>query len=209
MLTREITELRDTRNLYLEEAAALSAKNDELAELNSRLTKQTESMQDNLSRPRAPSAYLRPGIKHHISGSPSMSSLATTATLHEVPDEHLRQLRNGRADPVDAAPAARRFKWYKSSKGPEPSGLSNSTSRSLALPPDKSKSRPSHEPPMREHIFQPTSILRFCKCENCGDKMWGLQEVRCAGKIDRRSLPGFGAYIQLGSWISLWDLLPH
>lgn len=180
-LNREITELRETRDLYIEEAAALSAKNDELAELNTRLTKQTETMQDNLARPRAPSAYMRPGIKHHISGSPSLSSIATTATLHETPDESFRQQRNGRTDPIDAAPAARRFKWYKSSKGPEPSGLSNSISRPLALPPDKSKTRPSADPGVREHVFQPTSILRFSKCEHCGDKMWVLQEVRCAG----------------------------
>jgi hypothetical protein len=180
-LNREITELRETRDLYIEEAAALSAKNDELAELNTRLTKQTETMQDNLARPRAPSAYMRPGIKHHISGSPSLSSIATTATLHETPDESFRQQRNGRADPIDAAPTARRFKWYKSSKGPEPSGLSNSISRPLALPPDRSKTRPSADSGVREHVFQPTSILRFSKCEHCGDKMWGLQEVRCAG----------------------------
>lgn len=186
-LSREIAELRGTRDLYLEEAAALSAKNDELAELNTRLTKQTESMQDGLARPRAPSAYMRPGVKHHISGSPSLSSIATSATLHEMPDENFRQIRNGRADPIDAAPAARRFKWYKSSKGPEPSGLSNSISRPLALPPDKNKTRPSNDPGVREHVFQPTSILRFSKCEHCGDKMWGLQEVRCAGKLTLRT----------------------
>lgn len=35
---------------------------------------------------------------------------------------------------------------------------------------------------IRAHVFQQTSILRPVRCDYCGDKMWGLNEVRCGGK---------------------------
>lgn len=31
-----------------------------------------------------------------------------------------------------------------------------------------------------EHSFQPLSLLRFTRCDHCGDKMWGSQ-LRCSG----------------------------
>ncbi|KAJ9103392.1 hypothetical protein QFC19_004491 [Naganishia cerealis] len=181
VLKREIGDLRDTRNLYLEESVALSAKNEELADLNARLSKQTEAMQDLINRHhRQP--HLR-STRQHISGSPSMSSITTSTTLHELPDDMLKGIKAMKIEPLETAPAARRFKnkWYKSSKGPE---LQHTASASISKPltgnVDRIKGRPSHDPGMREHVFQPHSILRFCKCEHCGDKMWGLQEYRCA-----------------------------
>lgn len=255
-ITRDLAELRDTRNLYIEEATALSAKNEQLAELNVRLVKQTEAMQEGLAAaaataansnnnhfnarpPRASSAYLRPGLNRyhpqHISGSPSMSSIATTtsSTLHEGivsgGSESTAGLNNVNQSSSNTnttnAPSSsgpRRFKWYKSSKGSsttgEPSALAHSIiSRPLAVPTTQGGasaassstaassttdlqarlSNDSHLPlssathnngntihnnnnNAQEHVFHPTSILRFSKCEHCGDKMWGLQEVRCA-----------------------------
>ncbi|KAJ9114608.1 hypothetical protein QFC22_005481 [Naganishia vaughanmartiniae] len=185
VLKREIGDLRDTRNLYLEESVALSAKNEELADLNTRLSKQTEAMQDMINRHHRP-PHLR-NARQHISGSPSMSSLTTSSTLHELPDDMLKGIKAMKLEPLETAPAARRFKnkWYKSSKGPE---IQHTTSASISKPltatTERIKARPSHDPGMREHVFQPHSILRFCKCEHCGDKMWGLQEYRCAEKLN-------------------------
>lgn len=31
------------------------------------------------------------------------------------------------------------------------------------------------------HVFHQTSILRLVKCDVCGEKMWGLSELRCQG----------------------------
>jgi hypothetical protein len=183
VLKREIGDLRDTRNLYLEESVALSAKNEELADLNTRLSKQTEAMQDMINRHhRQPHLH---SARQHISGSPSMSSITTSATLHELPEDMLKGIKAMKIEPLETAPAARRFKnkWYKSSKGPE---IQHTTSASISKPLtgniERVKARPSHDPGLREHVFQPHSILRFCKCEHCGDKMWGLQEYRCAGQ---------------------------
>lgn len=182
VLKREISDLRDTRNLYLEESVALSTKNEELMDLNTRLSKQTEAMQDLLNRAHRP-PHLR-NTRQHISGSPSMSSIPTSGTLHELPEDMLKGIKAMKIEPLETAPAARRFKnkWYKSSKGPEIQHMASvSISKPLTASTEKIKPRPSHDPAIREHVFQPHSILRFCKCEHCGDKMWGLQEHRCAG----------------------------
>lgn len=186
VLKREISDLRDTRNLYLEESVALSTKNEELMDLNTRLSKQTEAMQDLLNRHHRP-PHLR-STRQHMSGSPSMSSIPTSGALHELPEDMLKGIKAMKIEPLETAPAARRFKnkWYKSSKGPEIQHIASvSISKPLTTTIDKPKPRPSHDPGIREHVFQPHSILRFCKCEHCGDKMWGLQEHRCAGTLTR------------------------
>ena len=182
-LQREIAELRETREQFLEESTALAAKNEELAELNAQLSRQAEIAQENLSRARGPTIFhtKTPG-RSHPSGSPSLSSLATSATLHEVPEETARVVKVTKPEPIEAAPA-RRFKWYKSSKGPDMSSVSASISKPLALPIDKRNGgmqRPSTEFGLREHAFHQHSTMRFTRCELCQEKMWGLQEVRCA-----------------------------
>lgn len=181
-LAREIFELRETRDLYLEESTALSAKNDELAELNTRLTKKFETLQDTIARQRLPLPVNQFRQKQHISGSPSMSSIMTTATISDASDD-IRQIRIAQPVHLDNNQSKGRFKWYKSSKGPETIMASTSTSSkssSLAPPSDKSKGRTSHDIGTREHIFQQHSILRFSRCEHCQEKMWGLQELKCA-----------------------------
>ena len=35
----------------------------------------------------------------------------------------------------------------------------------------------------KAHSFQQTSILRPVRCDYCGDKMWGLNEVRCTSEL--------------------------
>ncbi|WRT70298.1 uncharacterized protein IL334_007296 [Kwoniella shivajii] len=159
-LQREIAELRETKESFLEESAALAAKNEELAELNASLSRQAEAVQDNLSRVRPPTIFNKNG-RSHPSGSPSLSSLATSATLQEVPEETARVVKVTKPEPIEAAPA-RRFKWYKSSKGPD------------------SSNRPSTEFGLRDHNFTQHSTMRLTRCELCQEKMWGLQEVKCA-----------------------------
>lgn len=184
-ILREISELRETREQFLEETTALAAKNDELVELNAQLSRQAETAQDALARQRGPTVFNK-SVRTHPSGSPSLSSLTTSSTLPEVSEETAKVVKVTKVSTVSKpqasseASAPRRFKWYKSSKGPDMSSASASISRPLAPPPDKSKdkNRPSTEMG-REHTFQQHSSMRFAKCELCQDKMWGLQEVRC------------------------------
>lgn len=177
-LQREITDLKDSREQILEESAALAAKNEELAELNAQLTRQTEIMQDQLARQR-PTIFSKG--RGHPAHSPSMSSLATTAGLQDVPEETARVLKVEKAGPLDSVPKTR-FKWYKSSKGPDLSASSASISRPLGLQTSNMRNmqRPTTEfigP--REHAFHQYSTMRLTRCELCQEKMWGLQEVRC------------------------------
>jgi len=178
-LQREIADLREMREQFLEESTALAAKNEELAELNAQLSRQVDLLQDSLARGRGPTIFSKG--RSHPSGSPSLSSLATSAILQEVPEETARVVKVTRPEPIEAAPA-RRFKWYKSSKGPDLSGVSASISKPLGLPSDRFRNmqRPSTEFGVREHAFQQHSTMRFTRCELCQEKMWGLQEVRCA-----------------------------
>lgn len=179
-LQREIADLRETREQFLEESTALAAKNDELSELNAQLSRQAESAQEALARARGPTIFNK-GVRTHPSGSPSLSSLATSATLQEVPEETARVVKVTKPEPIEAAPA-RRFKWYKSSKGPDMSSVSASISKPLALPQDRrgGMQRPSTEVGIREHAFQQHSSMRFTRCDLCQEKMWGLQEVKCS-----------------------------
>ncbi|EIW72231.1 hypothetical protein TREMEDRAFT_24881 [Tremella mesenterica DSM 1558] len=180
-LLREIAELRESREQFLEESAALSAKNEELAELNASLTRQADVLQDTIirQRPTIFSKSSRGGLGHPAA-SPSMSSLTTAAsTLHEVPEETARVVKASKPESIEAVPA-RRFKWYgyKSSKGPEASSASASISKPILLK-NGNTQRPSTEFGMRDHQFSQHSTMRFTKCEVCGEKMWGLQEVKC------------------------------
>ncbi|KAL1412711.1 Rho-type gtpase-activating protein [Vanrija albida] len=173
-LQREINDLRETREQFLEESASLAAKNEELAELNAQLSRQGEDRPDTTVRQRTPSSFgtIKP-LRTHPSGSPSLSSLSTSVTLQDVPEETARVIKVPKPEPIEAAPA-RRFKWYKSSKGPE--GPTGTTPKGG----DKDKKfRPSTEMGLRDHQFQQHTAMRLGRCELCQEKMWGLQEVKC------------------------------
>lgn len=64
-------------------------------------------------------------------------------------------------------------------------GPSGTTQQGATLAPggDKRMQRPSTEMGLREHAFQQHSTMRLTRCELCGEKMWGLQEVKCACKL--------------------------
>jgi cell division protein FtsB len=174
-LQQEINDLREMREQFLEESTSLAAKNEELAELNSQLSRQMEVMHDALARrsPAYPTIKATPA-RGHPSGSPSMSSLSTA--LQDVPEETAtaRVIKVSKPE-MEAAPA-RRFKWIgKSPKTPD-----TSNPRPTDSGRGDRKFRPSTEMGMRDHHFQQHSTMRLGRCELCQDKMWGLQEVKCA-----------------------------
>ena len=180
-LQREIAELRETREQCLEESAALVAKNEELAELNAQLSRQTEALQDALARNR-PNTIFGKGPKLHPSASPSMVSLAATATLQEVPEETARVVKVTKPEPEQVQRA--RFKWYKASKGPETNIGPATIGKPLAMLQDKRGGmRPSTEMGLRDHHFTQHTTMRLGRCDLCQEKMWGLQEVKCAREL--------------------------
>lgn len=54
--------------------------------------------------------------------------------------------------------------------GPNPPAVSSNSSHAIS----------SSIVGLRPHNFQPVSVLRPVRCDYCGDKLWGLAEVRCS-----------------------------
>ncbi|KDQ15273.1 hypothetical protein BOTBODRAFT_31930 [Botryobasidium botryosum FD-172 SS1] len=170
-LIREINELKEARDIFLEETTALNARNEELAELNSQISRQIEiafneaaanapDVSDSGSVKQAskqglPALFGGSGKKQSMSSqSLSLTSIATASSFDEKPDEIGRVVKAAKQDVGEHAPAVKKFKWF---------GKHSSS--------DKSKDR-------RKHAFQQQNILRISRCDHCGDKMWGAQ-LRC------------------------------
>ncbi|KZW00267.1 RhoGAP-domain-containing protein [Exidia glandulosa HHB12029] len=172
-LQREIAELKQSRDLFLEETAVLNARNEELAELNASTERQLEST------PRAPERPPKPPSKQLPVNSPSQSSSATSFNSSGGFDDsrdEARYVKVTKADYVDAnSTGARKFKWFP---GKDANSSSAYASRATDLPsvPEKDKPAPRNA---FEHSFQQISVLRVARCDHCGDKMWGSQ-LRCS-----------------------------
>ncbi|KAF8514156.1 hypothetical protein JB92DRAFT_2920340 [Gautieria morchelliformis] len=183
-LMREIHELKEERNICLEETTALNARNEELADLNSRTT-QIESG----ARGPAPSAWspmpasMGPPAQLHTPSTPKSAAMLaalpssglTSAMLSAsvgastvLPDER----EEPKATPTD------KKKWFKPSR------------EAIKL---MSDGPPVPEKEFLRHNFQQLTVLRFARCDHCGDKMWGTQlrcnicnigcHIRCAGNL--------------------------
>ncbi|KAG6821004.1 hypothetical protein H0H93_008633 [Arthromyces matolae] len=169
-LQREIAELKAVRDVFLEETTVLNARNEELAQLSAAYSRRIETVPEappndyhdhgralSMDHQRAQPSYHPPPV----SMSHSFSS-STSSTLHEETID-LRPPKVQKQD-SDHTPSKSKFmKWGSRSKEP------------IAQPivPEK-KIAPL------QHNFQQLSVLRFTRCDHCGDKMWGSQ-LRCTG----------------------------
>lgn len=195
-LSREVNDLRETRELMMAESATLHARNEELADLQASLQRQVEAAQETLHRAQRhgqlPNAVSFGAGRHqHVVNSPSISSLAPTQNGAE--DEVAKFVRVVKPETFEPPVAAKKFKWYgKASKGPEhahsqSSGGSSSVAQPRGSPTPPAapvfRARGSQDANSREHSFHSHSIptLRFVRCDHCGDKMWGaVTELRCS-----------------------------
>jgi hypothetical protein len=171
-LAREIAELKAVRDVFLEETTVLNARNEELAQLsavyarrmegNSGTTNNPNTLRDSVDKPRAqahhahqPSIPLPPSLSFSTSGS---------STLHDDNSDP-RYMRPPKAETEQQTPSKGKFMKWPGSKAKE------------VLSPPAASDRKAHQ----EHNFQQLSVLRFTRCDHCGDKMWGSQ-LRCTGK---------------------------
>jgi len=183
-LIREINELKEARDIFLEETTALNARNEELAELNSQIARQIESAMGDASMLPDPPSSSEATARHHGKGglpmlfgknkassnnssnvpsnSPSLSSVNTSMTLLEERDEFGRLGKGAhKTDLVEPVPAAKqKFKWFGVAGG--------------------SKTEKEKTKKLKAHNFQQQNVLRFARCDHCGDKMWGTQ-LKCTG----------------------------
>ncbi|TFK75276.1 RhoGAP-domain-containing protein [Pluteus cervinus] len=182
-LTREIAELRAVRDVFLEETTALNARNEELAQLGAAYARRVDSLPEGIPRPREIDIPRGSLDKPHYAppqSTPALSSSTTSSSTLAISDETAdsKYYKVSKTDAENPTPSKGKFKWpgAKASKDV------------LAAAPLENKGRGRVE-----HNFQQLSILRFTRCDHCGDKMWGSQlrctacntavHVRCIGLI--------------------------
>ncbi|KAF8756889.1 RhoGAP protein [Rhizoctonia solani] len=186
-LFKEITELKEHRDIFLEETTALNARNEELAELNAQIQRQVEQQLG--GRPSMPRMDSKFGVKSRqgtggVNGNgipnASVSSMGTAATgsTVSIPEDRDRE-RDSREDvkrthenTTASSSAKGGFKWLKGKPG--------QGSKSAAASANAQADRPKG---FKEHNFVQQSVLRFARCDQCGDKMWGMQ-MRCSREFE-------------------------
>jgi len=184
-LTREIAELRAVRDVFLEETTVLNARNEELAQLGAVYSRRMESVPESVAdtlritvdktRTRT---YQQQQQQQSIALLPSLSSSTSgSSTVYEDSNVDPRYIRVQKTDIEMHTPSKGKFIKWPGSRAKE------------ALSPLAHSERKIH----LEHNFQQLSILRFTRCDHCGDKMWGSQlrctachtsiHVRCVGHV--------------------------
>lgn len=180
-LLREVGELKAARKEVLEETAVLSVRNEELAQLGAQYVRRIETSRSatptmvmgskeeaavDLAREKSSSSFDRdrPQPSLPSSGSSYHSTVPSVSTLVEEPE--VKIIKGNPIEIADALPSAlksAKFKWPMA-KGRDPS---------LSSIDQKGKGRVAHS-------FNQSSVLRFTRCDHCGDKLWGSQ-FRCSG----------------------------
>ncbi|KAG6868110.1 hypothetical protein C0993_007521 [Termitomyces sp. T159_Od127] len=172
-LQRELAELKAVRDVFLEETTVLNARNEELAQLSAAYSRRMETVPEgypsngchdhgrglSLDHPRVHQIYPSPPviIPHSLSSS-------TSSTLHdESMDLRLPKIQKLESDHIPSKPKFINMKWG---------------SRAKELPSSQSAAAAERKLTPIPHNFQQLSILRFTRCDHCGDKMWGSQ-LRC------------------------------
>lgn len=180
-LAREIVDLKEARDIFLEETAVLNARNEELAQLNSQYERRLDSghsrdkslppLQTSSAQPAGQSKASFDSLRERQAQAPPIvntTSTSSSATLiDDVPE--VRQQKPNKMDQGEGHPQRPRMglRW-PGNKG------SKEASFNGFPPPGESKLKKRVE-----HTFQQLSILRFARCDSCGDKMWGSQ-LRCS-----------------------------
>lgn len=176
-LNREISELKAVRDTFLEETTVLNARNEELAQLTALYTRRIDSQESQVKLVNGSSDTLPARGQAHLIAQSLSTSYSQTSTYDEAHPGMNRSL-SSRSDNSDIVtpmkPGMGKFKWPgSSSKLHKDYTTSSPTPATAPEIPPKGKAH-------IEHNFQQLSVLRFTKCDHCGDKMWGSQ-LRCTG----------------------------
>ena len=173
-LTREIAELQAVRDVFLEETTVLNARNEELAQLSAAYSRRVEKSSESSTNVAYPSRSSQDKTRAHAHqqtqppiGVPPLLSNSTSgsSTIYEDPNADPRFIRAQKPDAELHTPSKGKFMKWPGSKAKD------------VLSPQMILDRKAH----LEHNFQQLSVLRFTRCDHCGDKMWGSQ-LRCTGR---------------------------
>ncbi|BGP18390.1 hypothetical protein JCM10213_005981 [Rhodosporidiobolus nylandii] len=201
-LLREVGELKQTRDAILAESQNLANQNVSLVEKNADASRQLDQLQETMARmqlmgSKSGGALPVNGRGGHVptpstsslsssqpSGAASARSPLATARVIGSPSELNDSFRFAKPEQVEVHSRSKGFKWGKGKS----SASADASKANQQLPPVPAGAK-SPVPPragsvdngsgVRQHAFQQTSILRPVRCDYCGDKMWGLNEVRC------------------------------
>lgn len=184
-MQREIHELKQAKDLCLEETTALTARNDELQELIVAMTRQLENLQGTL-RPRnldrkvskpTPLPTLGSGTSLPTSLNTTSTLASTSSNVTYVEDrEDVRQGKGAKSDSeASSGNTMRKFAWFKGKEGAP-------TNTRVQVPPAPAPAQTEKPKVLLRHNFQQQSVLRFARCDHCGDKMWGTQ-LRCSSEL--------------------------
>ncbi|KAF4567660.1 hypothetical protein EYR40_006662 [Pleurotus pulmonarius] len=162
-LVREIAELKAAREACLEETTVLSARYEEIAELTNQYARRMDSLPETPAKNPVLVAPTRPRGSSMDRGQPVPPPMAHSISLPANSALHNDgALKVQKPDVVDMPTPGKKFKW---------TGVKAQLVGVMGGTRGKAKS---------EHTFQQMSILRFTRCDHCGDKMWGSQ-LRCSG----------------------------
>lgn len=176
ILAREVAELKAVRDVFLEETTVLNARNEELAQLSAQYARrmdtvpempskdQTASMARSLDRSRSQRQPLQQAPTFHH--SVSSSTIGSPTNSDETVDSKAVKVQKAEAEFPTPSSKGKFMKW----PGSKPKEVVSSVAVSDSI--NKGKVH-------LEHTFQQLSVLRFTRCDHCGDKMWGSQ-LRCS-----------------------------
>jgi regulator of replication initiation timing len=196
-LIREIAELKSAREQFLEETTVLNARNEELAQLSAQYTRRMDtSRSDAPPPPPLDVAPAKPEPMLHEKKStsfdrgrphqellppvqPSLSTGSNPSNSTFVDDREIKVIRVPKPDFTDAMPLSKHGIFKRAGNRRD----------QTFVPLDPRGNRHF------EHNFQPASALRFTRCDQCGDKLWGGSHFRCTSEL-------FGVFV-FGSFAQL------
>lgn len=162
-LNREISELQAIRNAFLEETTVLNVRNEELAQLSAQYHHGINI--DPPTQNRGSIDKPRPPLPQPSAMLASLSSSTTALGSDESPDSKYVKIQKPDIPETTTPSSKGKFmKWGSKAKEMPTVVVSDNSKVKTRL----------------EHSFQQSSVLRFARCDHCGDKMWGSQ-LRCVG----------------------------
>ncbi|CEP16580.1 hypothetical protein [Parasitella parasitica] len=180
--TKTLEAIRDD---VLHEMVMLNTKNAELTEMNNDLSRRITEREREAAAVMAGTSFL-------YSPSPSLSSELSSPVLQQRKSSETNvQQQQQQQQPKVFKLKKKGNMFAKLSGKKDPAAqlyghgnLTTSSTLSLSPSPEfpsnkKQSSESTHQ--HGSHTFLPTSFLRPVKCDACGEKMWGLSELRCQG----------------------------
>jgi len=172
---REIAELKAARDVFLEETTMLNARNEELAQLNAMYARRMEAaLPDSASNgsARKQSNSFEAQQPPQIIQPSATSSTNASFTTDEGLDS--RFVKVHKPDQIEAPATLRgKFKWRIKQE------------HTTVVSPDNNDGRRRG----KQHNFQQINVLRFTRCDHCGEKLWGSQ-ARCTGACHKLFVEG-------------------